>query len=141
MLKLIINHLIHEFNLKNIYFIYFLQRERERNRELETSMREKHQSAASCTPPPGDVPTTKVHALDWNRTWDLSACRPTLYPLSQSSFGLHSLHSFFSCAPGLWQQLCPGSAKALARWTLLVVPVSTGLQECCAHRPGEVPNF
>ncbi|KAK1346902.1 hypothetical protein QTO34_000762 [Cnephaeus nilssonii] len=34
-------------------------RGRERDRELETSMREKHQSAASCTPPTGDVPTTK----------------------------------------------------------------------------------
>ncbi|KAK1346924.1 hypothetical protein QTO34_000784 [Cnephaeus nilssonii] len=48
-------------SLKNIYFIDFLQRGRERDRELETSMREKHQSAASCTPPTGDVPTTKGH--------------------------------------------------------------------------------
>ncbi|KAK1331972.1 hypothetical protein QTO34_007649, partial [Cnephaeus nilssonii] len=39
------------------------RRGRERDRELETSMREKHRSAASCTPPTGDVPTTKVHAL------------------------------------------------------------------------------
>ncbi|KAK1340043.1 hypothetical protein QTO34_018607 [Cnephaeus nilssonii] len=36
-------------------------RGRERDRELETSMREKHRSAASCTPPTGDVPTTKSH--------------------------------------------------------------------------------
>nr|KAF6377167.1 apolipoprotein D [Myotis myotis] len=37
------------------------KRGRERDRELETLMREKHQSAASCTPPPltGDVPATK----------------------------------------------------------------------------------
>ncbi|KAK1331939.1 hypothetical protein QTO34_007616 [Cnephaeus nilssonii] len=35
------------------------QRGRERDRELETSMREKHRSAASCTPPTGDVPATK----------------------------------------------------------------------------------
>nr|KAF6348691.1 histidyl-tRNA synthetase 2, mitochondrial [Myotis myotis] len=33
---------------------------RERDRELETSMREKHRPAASCTPPTGDVPATKV---------------------------------------------------------------------------------
>ena len=33
-----------------------------------------------------DVPATNVHALDWNRTWDLSVRRPTLYPLSQTGF-------------------------------------------------------
>ena len=59
----------------------------ERDRELETSMREKHRPAASCTPPTRDVPTTNVHALDRNRTWDLSVHRPTLYPLSQTGFG------------------------------------------------------
>ena len=48
-----------------IHFIEFLQRRRE-DRELETSMREKHRPAASCTPPSGDVPATNVHALDWN---------------------------------------------------------------------------
>ncbi|KAK1347077.1 hypothetical protein QTO34_000941 [Cnephaeus nilssonii] len=53
-------------------------RGRERERELETSMREKHPSAASCTPPTGDVPATKVHALDRNRTRDPSVHRPTL---------------------------------------------------------------
>ncbi|CAK6436081.1 unnamed protein product [Pipistrellus nathusii] len=47
-------------------FIFLLQRGREKDRELKTSMREKHQSAASCTLPTGDVPATKVHALDWN---------------------------------------------------------------------------
>nr|KAF6267009.1 hypothetical protein mMyoMyo1_011845 [Myotis myotis] len=82
--------------LKNIYFIDFLQRGRERDRELETSMREEHQSAASCTPPTGDVPATKVHALDWNRTWDPSVRRPTLYPLSQTSQG----HFFFKQSKG-----------------------------------------
>nr|KAF6309712.1 hypothetical protein mPipKuh1_009162 [Pipistrellus kuhlii] len=70
-----------------IYFIDFTQRGIERDRELETSMRENHRSAASCTPPTGDVPTTKVHALDRNRTWDLSVRRPTLYPLSQTGPG------------------------------------------------------
>ncbi|KAK1345082.1 hypothetical protein QTO34_013787 [Cnephaeus nilssonii] len=34
-------------------------RGRERDSELETLMREKHRSAASCTPPTGDVPATK----------------------------------------------------------------------------------
>nr|KAF6355209.1 hypothetical protein mMyoMyo1_011398 [Myotis myotis] len=70
-----------------IYFIDFLQRGRERDRELETSMREKHRSAASCTSPTGDMPTTQVHALDRNRTWDPSVRRLTLYPLSQTGFG------------------------------------------------------
>ncbi|ELK27301.1 GTP cyclohydrolase 1 [Myotis davidii] len=59
-------------------------RGREKDRELGTSMREKHRSAASCTLPTGDVPATKVHALDRNRTWDPSARRPTLYLLSQT---------------------------------------------------------
>ncbi|XP_054566161.1 probable RNA polymerase II nuclear localization protein SLC7A6OS isoform X4 [Eptesicus fuscus] len=35
-------------------------RGRERDRELETSMGEKHRSAASCTSPTGDVPATKM---------------------------------------------------------------------------------
>ncbi|KAK1337200.1 hypothetical protein QTO34_001823 [Cnephaeus nilssonii] len=61
------------------------QRGRERDRELETSMRENHRPAASCTPPTRDVPATNVHALDRNRTWDLSVRRPTLYPLSQTA--------------------------------------------------------
>ncbi|ELK33568.1 Tubulin alpha-3 chain [Myotis davidii] len=60
---------------------------RERDRELETSMRERHRSAASCTSPTGDVPATQVHALDRNRTWDLSVRRLMLYPLSQTGFG------------------------------------------------------
>nr|KAF6302544.1 hypothetical protein mPipKuh1_009299 [Pipistrellus kuhlii] len=71
-----------------IYFIDFVQRGKERDRELETSMRESHRSAASCAPPTGDVPTTKVHALDRNRTRDLAVPKPTLYPLSQTGFGV-----------------------------------------------------
>ncbi|ELK28392.1 Ferritin light chain [Myotis davidii] len=57
---------------------------RREDRELETSMREKYRSAASYTLPTGDVPATKVHALDRNRTWDPSVRRLTLYPLSQT---------------------------------------------------------
>ena len=60
---------------------------REEERELETSMRENHRRAASCTPPTGDVPTSKVHALDRNPTWDLSVRRPMLYSLSLTGFG------------------------------------------------------
>nr|KAF6308717.1 amyloid beta precursor protein binding protein 2 [Pipistrellus kuhlii] len=63
-------------------------------RELETSMRENHRSAASCTPRTGDVPATKVHALDRNRTRDLSVYRPTFDPLSQTS-SRHLLHHCF----------------------------------------------
>nr|KAF6304794.1 hypothetical protein mPipKuh1_009248 [Pipistrellus kuhlii] len=70
-----------------MYFIDFFNKEEGRDRELETSMREKHRPAASCTPPTGDVPATKVHALDRNRTRDLSVRRSTLYPLSQTGFG------------------------------------------------------
>nr|KAF6318666.1 hypothetical protein mPipKuh1_008650 [Pipistrellus kuhlii] len=75
------------FLKKNIYFIDFVQRGRERDRELETSMRESHQSAASCTPPTGDMPATKAHAPDRNRTRDPSVPKPTLYPLSQTGLG------------------------------------------------------
>nr|KAF6353455.1 hypothetical protein mPipKuh1_010421 [Pipistrellus kuhlii] len=75
------------FFVKKIYFLDFVQRGRERDRELETSMRESHRSAASCTPPTGDMPTTKVHALDRNRTRDPSVPKPMLYPLSQTGFG------------------------------------------------------
>ena len=72
--------------LKNILLI-FVQRGRERDREQETSMRESHRSAASCTPPTGDMPATKVHALDRNRTRVPSDPKPTLYPLSQTGLG------------------------------------------------------
>ncbi|ELK38029.1 Disks large like protein 1 [Myotis davidii] len=64
-----------------------IKRGRERDRELETSMRGKHRSAASCTSPIGDVPAAQVHALDRNQTWDLSVRKPLLNPLSQTGFG------------------------------------------------------
>nr|KAF6378836.1 hypothetical protein mMyoMyo1_009732 [Myotis myotis] len=69
-----------------IYFTDYFKRgrKRERDRELETSMREKYRSAASCTSPTGDMPSTKVQALDRNRTWDLLVLSPMLYPLSQT---------------------------------------------------------
>ena len=78
-----------------IYFIDFTQRGIERDRELETSMREKHRPAASCTPSTGDVPAAKVCALDRNRTRDPSASGSTLYPLSQTGFGSIFSFSFF----------------------------------------------
>nr|KAF6392663.1 hypothetical protein mPipKuh1_007848 [Pipistrellus kuhlii] len=70
-----------------MYFIVFFFTERI---ELETSMRE---SSISCLLPPttGNVPITKVHALDQNRTWDLSVNRPMLYPLSQTGFGKNAV--------------------------------------------------
>nr|KAF6349067.1 hypothetical protein mMyoMyo1_011644 [Myotis myotis] len=75
------------YHFFKIYFIDFLQKGRERDRELETSMREKHRSPASCTSPTGDMPATQAHAPDQNRTWDPSVRRPTLYPLSQTGLG------------------------------------------------------
>nr|KAF6379002.1 hypothetical protein mMyoMyo1_009872 [Myotis myotis] len=79
-----------------IYFIDLLQRGRERDREYETSMREKHRSAASCTSPTGDVPATQVHAPDRNRTQDPSVRKPMLYPLSQTGFGCPFFIRFFN---------------------------------------------
>nr|KAF6326396.1 hypothetical protein mPipKuh1_008394 [Pipistrellus kuhlii] len=59
-------------------------------------MRESHRSAASCTPPTGDMPATKVYALDRNRTPDLSISKPTLYPLSQTGFGMRHILDIIS---------------------------------------------
>ena len=73
--------------LLKIYIFDFLQRGRERDRELEISMTEKHPSAAFCTPLTEGMPATKAHALDWNGTWDLSVHRPMLYLLNQTSYG------------------------------------------------------
>ena len=79
--------IIYIYIFLNIYFIDFVQRGRERDKELETSMRESHRSSASCTPATGDMPATKAHALDWNQTRVPSVPKPTLYPLSQTGFG------------------------------------------------------
>ncbi|KAK1335312.1 hypothetical protein QTO34_004897 [Cnephaeus nilssonii] len=48
------------------------KRGRERDRELETSMREKHRSVASCTPPTGDVPATKHSHDEGPALWKLA---------------------------------------------------------------------
>nr|KAF6336964.1 hypothetical protein mMyoMyo1_012153 [Myotis myotis] len=90
-----------------IYFIDFLQRGRERDRELETSMREKHRSAASCTSPTGDVPATQVHALDRNRTWDPSVHRLTLHPQSQTGFGWSVILYAKRLQVGFWSRHTP----------------------------------
>ncbi|ELK28483.1 Melatonin receptor type 1A [Myotis davidii] len=47
-------------------------------------MRETRPSAASCTPPTGDVPATKLHVPDRNQTWGPLVHRLMLYPLSQT---------------------------------------------------------
>nr|KAF6331844.1 hypothetical protein mPipKuh1_008153 [Pipistrellus kuhlii] len=87
---------------RGLWFQDILEREEERGIELETSMKENHRSTASCTPRTGDVPATKVHALDRNRTWDLSVCRLTLYLLNQNGLGQKSkpLVQWFSTKSG-----------------------------------------
>nr|KAF6285885.1 hypothetical protein mMyoMyo1_009456 [Myotis myotis] len=107
--------------LKYILLI-FLKRGRERDRELETSMmREKHRSAASCTLPTGNVPTTQVHALDRNRTRDPSVRRLTLYPLRHTSQGFPSIlndslagYSILGFSPLLCITLCISFHSLLA---------------------------
>ncbi|KAK1344636.1 hypothetical protein QTO34_013333 [Cnephaeus nilssonii] len=47
-------------------------RGREKDRELETWMREKHRSAASCTPPTRDVPATKMQTYQLYRIFLLT---------------------------------------------------------------------
>nr|KAF6330631.1 opioid related nociceptin receptor 1 [Myotis myotis] len=51
--------------LGNCLVMYVILREEGRGTESQ-----KHQPAASCTSRTGDVPATKAHTLDWNRTWD-----------------------------------------------------------------------
>nr|KAF6272614.1 zinc finger protein 576 [Pipistrellus kuhlii] len=51
----------------------------ERDRELETSMREKHRPAASCTPPTGDVPQPMYMPLTGIEPGTFQSADPTLY--------------------------------------------------------------
>nr|KAF6374426.1 hypothetical protein mPipKuh1_009645 [Pipistrellus kuhlii] len=88
------------FFLKKYILLIFIQRGRERDRELETLMRESHQSAAPCTPPTGDMPATKVHALARNRTRDPSVPKPTLYQLSQTGPGYVYISVLWSSSVG-----------------------------------------
>ena len=97
------NSVLYAYIFKYIFFIDFLQKGRERDRELETLMREKYQSAASCTLLTGDVPATKVHALDWNQTRDPSVRRLMLYPLSQTGFGSFCILNVSVAETGLAQ--------------------------------------
>nr|KAF6358531.1 hypothetical protein mPipKuh1_010353 [Pipistrellus kuhlii] len=94
-----------KFLLRANFFSEFLQRGRERDRKLETSMRENHRSAASCTPPTGEMPATKAHAPDRNRTRNLSVQRPTLYPLRQTSFGESQLFKLKLLTPFLQNRI------------------------------------
>nr|KAF6330329.1 hypothetical protein mMyoMyo1_012319 [Myotis myotis] len=75
-------------------------------------MREKHRSAASCTPPTGDVPATKVHCLDQNRTRDPSVCRPMFCPLSQTDQGYPGLYS-------VGQTMCPSLIRIFLFATIM----------------------
>ncbi|XP_059550130.1 ras GTPase-activating protein 1 isoform X3 [Myotis daubentonii] len=54
-----VNPFIKSNKHRMIMFLDELGRGRERDRKLETSTRERHRPAASCTPPTGDVPATK----------------------------------------------------------------------------------
>ncbi|KAK1335335.1 hypothetical protein QTO34_003121 [Cnephaeus nilssonii] len=104
-----------------IYLIDFLQRGRERDRKPETSMREKHRSAASCTPPTGDVPATNIRALDRNRTWDPPVRRPTLYPLSQTCLGqLFGILTELFSVLRVFSEVSPKRVLAGATWVLAV---------------------
>nr|KAF6392555.1 hypothetical protein mPipKuh1_007756 [Pipistrellus kuhlii] len=84
------------WHLKNTFYYFFLQRGRERDRELETQMREKHRSAASHTHPTGDVPATKAHVPHWNPTFNpqAQALSTELNPLG---LNWHFYVFFFVC--------------------------------------------
>ena len=61
--------------------------------ERNINVREIHQLAASCTPPPGTWPETQACALAGNQTSDPLLYRPLLNPLSYTSQSI--LWSFF----------------------------------------------
>nr|KAF6267856.1 hypothetical protein mMyoMyo1_011541 [Myotis myotis] len=85
-------------------------------------MREKHRPAASCSPPAGDVPATKVHALDRNRTRDPSVRRPTLYPLSHTGQGLIAILIFLKKNPFAGCKGSPGFSLCVgATWWRMAV--------------------
>lgn len=50
---------------KNNFLLIFRERGREKAREIGTSMREKHQFAASCTPHTGDLAQNLGMCPDW----------------------------------------------------------------------------
>ena len=103
-----------------------LYREEGRETELETSMRESHRSAASCSPPTGDMPATKAHALDQNRTRDPSVPKLTLYPLSQTGPGcyIHFLFLFIYEFSGDFYKYCDSNNKNVQH---LLLPMFTGI--------------
>ena len=72
------------------HFIYlFLERGQGREKERETNVDvwEKHRSFASHTPPTGTWPVTQACALTGNQTSDILVCRTMLNPLSHTSQG------------------------------------------------------
>ncbi|KAF6114729.1 hypothetical protein HJG60_010663 [Phyllostomus discolor] len=70
-----------------ILFIYFLERGegREKKKERNINVQEKHQLVASCTPPTGDLAHNPGMCPDQNQTCDLSVCRTMPNPLSHTS--------------------------------------------------------
>nr|KAF6326372.1 hypothetical protein mPipKuh1_008373 [Pipistrellus kuhlii] len=91
-------------------------------------MSEKHRPAASCTPPTGNVPATKVHAPDRNRTWDPSVRRPTLYPLSHTGFG-----ATFSVPSRLWGAWCSLNGQSSATHPVSIVCTHFSLPLAAQH--------
>ena len=79
------------FIFKKYFIDFFSERKREGTESQKHQWERNIDQPPPARPPTGDVPATKVHALDWNRTWNLSVCRPTLYPLSQKRLGQISL--------------------------------------------------
>ncbi|KAK1337425.1 hypothetical protein QTO34_002051 [Cnephaeus nilssonii] len=98
-------------------------RGRERDRELETLMREKHRSAASCTPPTGDVPAAK--SLAWNWSSEQSGA---FVSLLIEKVHPYSVASPLRCAPPYLclPQLLGPVHKFVAPWGPLAWPVELG---------------
>ena len=80
--------------LKKILFLFERGEEREKGRQRNTDVREKHRLVASCMCP--DQTATQARALTGNWTGKLSLCRVTATQVSHPSQGSASIRTQFS---------------------------------------------
>ena len=111
----------------------FLEREgKEKERERNISVQEKHQCVvASRTPSVGTWPATQACALTRNWTSDLLILRPALSPLSHSSQGSSCLYASFS-----FSLLClsfPRGGSRRKKPSLLAFSLSQSLEPMAPH--------
>ena len=73
---------------KDIIYLFLARGQgREKGRERNIDVREKHQLVASCMPPTGDLATTQACVLTGNQTGDFLVCRMMPIPVRHTSQG------------------------------------------------------